>query len=109
MDALQRRVVVEDTVQYKLFLAPPDGSNVTEKHLTYLAEEILAKFAPLLVQYIWQNQPFNLKYHSEKGMNASLDKLLYSWYIYLAKLNECLCWQEAFLLTLEVALSLEKM
>lgn len=71
MDALQRRVVVEDTVEYKLFWAPPDGSSVTDDRLTRLAEEILAKFAPLLVQYIWQNQPFNLKYHSEKGMNAS--------------------------------------
>lgn len=109
MDVLQRRVFVEDTVQYKLFLAPPDGSNVTEEHLTHLAEEILAKFAPLLVQHIWQNQPFNLKYHSEKGMIASLEELLYSWYMYLVKVNGCLYWQEAFLLTLEVALSLEKM
>lgn len=83
MDALQRTVVVEDTVQYQLFLAPPDGSNVTEEHLTHLAERILARFAPLLVQYIWQNQPFNLKYHPEKGKNTSLEKLLDSWYIYL--------------------------
>lgn len=78
MDALQRKVVVEDTVQYKLFLVPPDGSNVTEELLTHLAEEILARFAPLLVQYIWQNQPFNLKYHSEKGIKTPLQKLLYS-------------------------------
>uniref|UniRef100_H3DI00 Ecdysoneless homolog (Drosophila) n=1 Tax=Tetraodon nigroviridis TaxID=99883 RepID=H3DI00_TETNG len=67
MDALKRTVVAEDTVQYELFWAQPDGSNVTEEHLTRLAEEILAKFAPLLVQYIWQNQPFNLNYRSEKG------------------------------------------
>lgn len=70
MDSLQRSVVVEDTVQYQLFVVQPDGSNVTEERLTHLSEAILAKFAPLLVQYIWQNQPFNLKYHSEKGMNA---------------------------------------
>lgn len=100
---------MEDTVQYKLFLAPPDGSNVTEEHLTRLAEEILAKFAPLLVQYIWQNQPFNLSYHSEKGMNMSLEKLLYSWHISPRTKTECLFCQEAFLLTLEAALSLEKM
>ncbi|XP_056902712.1 protein ecdysoneless homolog [Takifugu flavidus] len=67
MDFLQRTVVVEDMVQYKLFLLQPDGSDVTEERLTHLAEEILVKFAPLLVQYIWQNQPFNLTYHSEKG------------------------------------------
>lgn len=79
MDTLQRTVVVEDTVWYKLFLASPDGSNVTEERLTHLAEQILAKFAPLLVQYIWHNQPFNLKYHSEKGMNTPLQQLLYSW------------------------------
>lgn len=70
MDSLQRPVVVEDTVQYQLFVVQPDGSNATEERLTHLAEAILAKFAPLLVQYIWQNQPFNLKYHCEKGMNA---------------------------------------
>lgn len=35
--------------------------------LQQLVEEILAKVAPLLVQYIWQQQPFNLKYHTEKG------------------------------------------
>lgn len=69
---------MEDTVQYKLFLVPADGSNVTEEHLTRVAEEVLARFAPLLVQYIWQNQPFSLKYHSEKGINAPLQKLLYS-------------------------------
>lgn len=77
MDFLQRTVVVEDMVQYKLFLLQPDGSDVTEERLTHLAEEILVKFAPLLVQYIWQNQPFNLRYHSEKGINTSLEKLLY--------------------------------
>lgn len=76
MDALKRTVVAEDTVQYELFWAQPDGSNVTEEHLTRLAEEILAKFAPLLVQYIWQNQPFNLNYHSEKGMKMSVEQLL---------------------------------
>lgn len=68
---------MEDTVQYKLFLLQPDGSDVTEERLTHLAEEILVKFAPLLVQYIWQNQPFNLTYRSEKGINTSLEKLLY--------------------------------
>ncbi|KAM7385408.1 hypothetical protein PAMP_001494 [Pampus punctatissimus] len=69
MDALQRRVVQEDMVQYQLFLIQPDGSTLQhpEGHLSHLVEEILAKVAPLLVQYIWQNQSFNLKYHPEKG------------------------------------------
>ncbi|TWW78278.1 Protein ecdysoneless -like protein [Takifugu flavidus] len=75
MDFLQRTVVVEDMVQYKLFLLQPDGSDVTEERLTHLAEEILVKFAPLLVQYIWQNQPFNLTYHSEKGINRYPEKI----------------------------------
>lgn len=65
---------MEDMVQYKLFLLQPDAS---EERLTHLAEEILVKFAPLLVQYIWQNQPFNLTYHSEKGIKKKLEKLLY--------------------------------
>lgn len=71
MEALQRRVMLEDIVQYKLYLVQPDGSNdkQTEEHrLTHLVEEILAKVAPLLMQYIWQHQPFNLKFHPERGI-----------------------------------------
>ncbi|XP_022054046.2 protein ecdysoneless homolog [Acanthochromis polyacanthus] len=69
MDALQRRVIQEDMVQYKLFLIQTDGSSTQEikSCLTDLLEEILAKVAPLLMQYIWQHQPFNLRYHPEKG------------------------------------------
>ncbi|XP_075931999.1 protein ecdysoneless homolog [Anarhichas minor] len=69
MDGLQRRVIQEDMVQYKLFLLRTDGSasQQTEEHLTRLVEEILAKVASLLIQYIWQHQSFNLKFHPEKG------------------------------------------
>ncbi|XP_029377258.1 protein ecdysoneless homolog [Echeneis naucrates] len=69
MDALQKRGIQEDLVQYKLFLIQPDGSSSkqTEKHLLQLVEEILAKVAPFLIEYIWQSQSFNLKYHPEKG------------------------------------------
>ncbi|XP_061546125.1 protein ecdysoneless homolog isoform X1 [Phycodurus eques] len=69
MDVLQRRVVQEDAVQYKLFLTHPISSTVQhiEEHLSCLVEEILAKIAPLSMQYIWQNQPFNIKYYPEKG------------------------------------------
>ncbi|XP_054456564.1 protein ecdysoneless homolog [Anoplopoma fimbria] len=69
MDGLQRRVIQEDMVQYQLFLIQTDSSTSqqTEEQLTHLVEEILAKVASLLIQYIWQHQPFNLKYHPEKG------------------------------------------
>ncbi|KAF3841937.1 hypothetical protein F7725_023888 [Dissostichus mawsoni] len=69
MEALQRGGIQEDMVQYKLFLVQPQGSTLqqTEEHLPQLVEEILAKVAPLLIQYIWQHQSFNLKYHPEKG------------------------------------------
>ncbi|KAM4729685.1 protein ecdysoneless homolog [Anableps anableps] len=69
MDALQRRSIPEDMVQYKLFLVHADGSSSqeTEERLKQLTEEILAKVAKLLVQYIWQDQPFNLIYHPETG------------------------------------------
>lgn len=67
MDALQRRVILEDMVQFKLFLVQ-SNSQQTEEHLPQLVDEILAKVAPFLVQYIWQHQPFNLKYHPEKGI-----------------------------------------
>lgn len=72
MDSLQRRVVMEDMVQYKLFLVQPDDSTQqAEEHLSRLVEEILAKVAPLLIQYIWQHQSFNLKLHPEKGIVMS--------------------------------------
>lgn len=73
MDALQRRVVQEDMVQYKLYLIQTEGttSQQTEEHLTHLLKEILAKVAPLLIQYIWQHQSFNLKYHPERGIVLS--------------------------------------
>lgn len=73
MDTLQRRVFLEDMVQYKLFSIQPEGSNSkqAEERLKHLAEEILAKVAPLLIHYIWQHQSFNLKYHSEEGIIMS--------------------------------------
>ncbi|XP_041645684.1 protein ecdysoneless homolog [Cheilinus undulatus] len=68
MDELRRKVIQEDTVMYKLFSIKPaaSSSQQTEEHLSRLVEEILAKVAPLLVQYIWHHQPFNLRYHPEK-------------------------------------------
>lgn len=69
MDILQRKVILEDAVEYKFFLVQTESlsSKQSEKRLRNLVEEILAKVAPLLIQYIWQHQPFNLKYHAEKG------------------------------------------
>ncbi|XP_041738739.1 protein ecdysoneless homolog isoform X1 [Coregonus clupeaformis] len=69
MDPLRRTAVQEDMVQYYLFLVQPNLSDTQadELCLQHLVEEILAKVAPLLMQYIWQQQPFNLKYHTEKG------------------------------------------
>lgn len=71
METLQRRAIMEDTVRYKLFWTQPDDSpsHQGENHLSHLLEEILAKVAPLLIQYIWQHQSFNLRYHPEKGMD----------------------------------------
>ncbi|CAK6436406.1 unnamed protein product [Pipistrellus nathusii] len=60
---------VEDTVEYHLFLVP-DEPRDAERHKEILQkyiERIMTQFAPMLVQYIWQNQPFNLKYKPEKG------------------------------------------
>ncbi|XP_077206545.1 protein ecdysoneless homolog [Paroedura picta] len=55
---------VEDAVQYQLFLlAPEQEASVDHQEIlqSYI-EKILTHFAPILVSYIWQNQPFNLKY-----------------------------------------------
>lgn len=67
MDALRTPAMSEDQVQYKLFLVQPVPSEANEKSLQQLLENILAEIAPLLVEYIWQNQPFNLTHHPEKG------------------------------------------
>ncbi|XP_028982844.1 protein ecdysoneless homolog [Betta splendens] len=69
MDALQRKVLMEDMVQYKLFLVQSDKLTLkqTEERLLHLVEKILAEVAPLLIQYIWQHQSFNLRFYPEKG------------------------------------------
>uniref|UniRef100_A0A8C5DHH1 Ecdysoneless homolog (Drosophila) n=1 Tax=Gouania willdenowi TaxID=441366 RepID=A0A8C5DHH1_GOUWI len=69
MDVLQRKVIQEDVVQYRLFLVQTDGLSPQqiEQRLTHLVDDILANVAPLLIDYIWQHQPFGLKYHPKKG------------------------------------------
>ncbi|KAJ8391766.1 hypothetical protein AAFF_G00085380 [Aldrovandia affinis] len=69
MDALRRPAVPEDAVAYRLFLVQPEPAQDVPpaQSLQPMVEQILAEVAPLLVQYIWQQQPFNLKYHPEKG------------------------------------------
>uniref|UniRef100_A0A8C2HGN2 Ecdysoneless homolog (Drosophila) n=1 Tax=Cyprinus carpio TaxID=7962 RepID=A0A8C2HGN2_CYPCA len=69
MDVLQRPSIPEDAVQYQLFLVHPESSEAEahERFLQQILQNILAELAPLLVQYIWQHQPFNLRYHPEKG------------------------------------------
>lgn len=60
---------VEDTVEYHLFLLPDeplDPSKYKEVLQNYI-ERIMTQFAPMLVPYIWQNQPFNLRFKPEKG------------------------------------------
>ncbi|XP_018426908.1 PREDICTED: protein ecdysoneless homolog isoform X3 [Nanorana parkeri] len=69
MDKQRKLLLVEDFVEYHLFLVPDEHSDA-EKHkhiLLQYIEQILAKLAPLLANYIWQNQPFNLRLKSKKG------------------------------------------
>uniref|UniRef100_A0A8D2D8C7 Ecdysoneless cell cycle regulator n=1 Tax=Sciurus vulgaris TaxID=55149 RepID=A0A8D2D8C7_SCIVU len=69
MEEDMKLATVEDTVEYHLFLIP-DESRDPEKHKEILQkyiERIMTQFAPILVSYIWQNQPFNLKYKPGKG------------------------------------------
>ncbi|XP_062863623.1 protein ecdysoneless homolog isoform X2 [Trichomycterus rosablanca] len=69
MDFLKRPPVQDDAVQYKLFPLHMDAPDAEENQprLRKLLELILAEIAPLLVGYIWQQQPFNLSFHPEKG------------------------------------------
>lgn len=68
-DPLRGRNVPEDAVQYSLFLTKPSLTDAedNERKLLHLKEQILTCFANLLVQYIWQKQPFSLKYQPETG------------------------------------------
>ncbi|KAM7073657.1 protein ecdysoneless homolog isoform 3-T4 [Molossus nigricans] len=69
MEENMKLATVEDTVEYCLFLIP-DEPRDPEKHketLQKYIERIMTQFAPMLVPYIWQNQPFNLKYKPGKG------------------------------------------
>uniref|UniRef100_A0A8D1LP28 Ecdysoneless cell cycle regulator n=1 Tax=Sus scrofa TaxID=9823 RepID=A0A8D1LP28_PIG len=69
MEENMKLATVEDTVEYRLFLIS-DELRDPEKHREILQnyiEKIMTQFAPMLVPYIWQNQPFNLKYKPGKG------------------------------------------
>ncbi|XP_076981046.1 protein ecdysoneless homolog isoform X2 [Tamandua tetradactyla] len=69
MEKTMRLATVEDTVEYRLFLIPDELMD-PEEHKEILqkyVERIMTQFAPVLVPYIWQNQPFNLKYKPGKG------------------------------------------
>ncbi|XP_040292468.1 protein ecdysoneless homolog isoform X1 [Bufo bufo] len=68
MEKQKKMMVVDDFVEYRLFLVSDEPDPAKLKHiLQQYIEEILARLAPLLADYIWQNQAFNLKYKSKKG------------------------------------------
>uniref|UniRef100_A0A8P0NTQ7 Ecdysoneless cell cycle regulator n=1 Tax=Canis lupus familiaris TaxID=9615 RepID=A0A8P0NTQ7_CANLF len=69
MEDNTKLAIMEDTVEYHLFLIP-DELRDPEKHKEILQkyiERIMTQFAPMLAPYIWQNQPFNLRYKPGKG------------------------------------------
>lgn len=74
MEENMKFATVEDTVEYCLFLIP-DEPRDPEKHREILQkyiERIMTRFAPMLVTYIWQNQPFNLRYKPGKGKEKNI-------------------------------------
>ncbi|XP_077786626.1 protein ecdysoneless homolog isoform X2 [Podarcis muralis] len=85
----------EDAVQYQLFLThEPEDPAHCQKILQQYIERILAHLAPMLVSYIWQSQPFNLKYKPAKeyipahigGLTKFGDNIEDEWFIvYLIK------------------------
>lgn len=54
---------VEDAVRYRLFAVGPGG----EELLRGCARDIAERLAPLLAAYIWQRQPFRLRYVPTRG------------------------------------------
>ncbi|XP_037064522.1 protein ecdysoneless homolog isoform X3 [Peromyscus leucopus] len=69
MEGTMKLAMVEDAVEYCLFLIPDKARDTgeTEEILQKYIERIMTQFAPILVPYIWQNQPFNLTYKPAKG------------------------------------------
>uniref|UniRef100_A0A2K5QZE2 Ecdysoneless cell cycle regulator n=1 Tax=Cebus imitator TaxID=2715852 RepID=A0A2K5QZE2_CEBIM len=69
MEESVKLAMVEDTVEYRLFLIPGESRDPEKQKevLQKYIERIMTQFAPMLVSYIWQNQPFNLKYKPGKG------------------------------------------
>nr|XP_033796525.1 protein ecdysoneless homolog [Geotrypetes seraphini] len=69
MDGNRKLAMVEDVVQYHLFLVSEEPSDPEQRRetLQQLLEQILARLASTLVPYIWQNQAFNLNYKAVKG------------------------------------------
>ncbi|XP_064573143.1 LOW QUALITY PROTEIN: protein ecdysoneless homolog [Zonotrichia leucophrys gambelii] len=66
MEALRRPALPEDAVRYRLFAAAAAGPG-GEALLRRCAELALVRFAPLLAAYVWQRQPFRLRYVPGRG------------------------------------------
>ncbi|NXV76372.1 ECD protein, partial [Atlantisia rogersi] len=64
MEGIRRSAVVEDAVRYRFFAATGAGD---EALLRRCSEVIVVRFAPLLAAYIWQRQPFSLRYVPPRG------------------------------------------
>uniref|UniRef100_A0A673TF03 Uncharacterized protein n=1 Tax=Suricata suricatta TaxID=37032 RepID=A0A673TF03_SURSU len=89
MEENMKLATVEDTVEYHLFLIP-DEPRDPEKHKEVLQnyiERIMTHFAPMLVPYICQNQPFNLKYKPGK-LNKSFMTTSPLWVGFLESLKK---------------------
>ncbi|XP_064285910.1 protein ecdysoneless homolog [Passer domesticus] len=66
MEALRRPALPEDAVRYRLFAAAAAGPG-GEALLRRCAELALVRFAPLLATYVWQREPFRLRYVPRRG------------------------------------------
>ena len=57
------REPTENAVEYRLFPQLPEGLPVTEREklLEELQDTYLAHLSQYLVEYIWQNEPFQLR------------------------------------------------
>lgn len=64
MEGLGRAAPAEDAVRYRLFAASGAGD---EGLLRRCAEAIVVRFAPLLAAYVWQREPFRLRYVPPRG------------------------------------------
>lgn len=89
---------IENCVEFRLFPQFPDGLNTNEREqlLEELQDSYLAHLSAYLVDYIWQNEPFQLRVvPTSTGLFAAL-----IWTVRLRRIWKIYCFEASGLIDL---------